>query len=83
MKKATEMHPKMTAEAERMLAKLRVGHFCIIYSIVEKLRYVTWLFLQNTANSAYKVLGAKILSISDDFNINFLNANSIITFPFF
>lgn len=35
VKKATEMHPKMTAEAERMLAKLRVGHSCFIYSTVE------------------------------------------------
>lgn len=26
-KKATEMHPKMTAEAERMLTKLRVSTF--------------------------------------------------------
>lgn len=37
----------------------------------------------NMAIFAYKVLGAKILSISDDFDINFLNVNSIITFLFF
>lgn len=40
------------------------------------------IFAQHS-NAAYKVLGAKVLSISDDFDINFLNANSIITFLFF
>lgn len=35
VKKATEMHPKMTAEAERMLAKLRVDNYYFIYSNVQ------------------------------------------------